>query len=112
MSVAEFRKILRSLLDGIDPTTGEKLPKKHLCRHPMLTRAFETGLRRTAGFQAFNYSWQNKPKNDGNIWAELEERKLMREFKAGMTINRIAKKHERTEGAIRARLIKLKLIEE
>lgn len=106
MSTAESRKTLRSLLCGIDPISGEELPKKQLYRHPMLLKAFQTALRHMAGFQAFRNS---KPTNAGKIWTKLEERQLECEFKD--VIKEIAELHGRSPGAITSRIIKLNLLE-
>jgi len=43
-------------------------------------------------------------------WNREEELELIRAYKSGVSIKRIAKQHMRTEGAIRKRLEKLKLI--
>ena len=49
--------------------------------------------------------------NAGANWSEEEDNQLDREFSAGMSIAEIARKHERSYGAIKARLIKQGLIE-
>ena len=47
----------------------------------------------------------------GARWSEEEDDSLDLEFSSGMSISEIAKKHERSYGAIKARLIKHGLIE-
>jgi len=106
MSIAESRKIFRSLLCGINPISGEELPKKQLYRHPMLLKAFQTALRHMAGFQA---CCNSQPTKAGDIWTKSEERQLECEFKN--MINEIAELHGRSPGAITSRLKKLKLFE-
>lgn len=49
--------------------------------------------------------------NAGAKWSEEEDDKLDREFASGMSIAEIAKKHERSYGAIKARLVKHGVIE-
>ena len=49
--------------------------------------------------------------NAGVKWSKEEDDRLDQEFSSGMSISEIAKKHERSYGAIRARLIKHGLIE-
>ena len=49
--------------------------------------------------------------NAGARWSKEEDDKLDQEFSSGMSISEIAKKHERSYGAIKARLIKHGLIE-
>ena len=55
---------------------------------------------------------QGKSKaNAGAKWSEEEDDKLDREFASGMSITEIAREHERSYGAIKARLVKHGMIE-
>lgn len=53
----------------------------------------------------------NRPDGAGTSWTEEEDRQLDDEYGAGMKISEIAKVHDRTRGAISARLKKHGLIE-
>lgn len=53
----------------------------------------------------------NRPDGAGASWTEEEDRQLDDEYDTGMKISEIAKVHDRTSGAIRARLKKHGLIE-
>ena len=53
----------------------------------------------------------NRPDGAGAPWSEEEDKQLDEEFKGGMKISEIAKIHDRTNGAIRARLRKHGLID-
>jgi hypothetical protein len=58
----------------------------------------------------------NKPKldkreNEGQRWDETQEKMLVEMFKDGLTIAEIARTMKRTNGGIRARLVKLGLID-
>ena len=48
----------------------------------------------------------NRPDGAGASWTEEEDRQLDDEYGSGMKISEIAKAHDRTNGAIRARLKK------
>jgi ATP-dependent DNA helicase RecQ len=48
----------------------------------------------------------NRPDGAGASWSEEEDKQLDEEFNSGMKISEIAKIHDRTNGAIRARLRK------
>lgn len=54
---------------------------------------------------------KEKKANAGQAWSDDEDRRLAQEFEAGMKIAEIARGHERTNGAIRARLKKHGLID-
>ncbi|MBP1934826.1 hypothetical protein [Ammoniphilus resinae] len=50
------------------------------------------------------------PPNSGKPWVPLEDQELIRAYKCGHHIQEIAKKHQRTEGGIMSRLVKLGVI--
>ena len=53
----------------------------------------------------------NRPDGAGASWTAEEDKRLDEEYHSGMNISEIAKVHDRTNGAIRARLKKHGLIE-
>lgn len=53
----------------------------------------------------------NRPEGAGRAWDAAEDEELKREFGSGMKIAEIARQHDRTYGAIRARLEKQGLVE-
>ena len=46
------------------------------------------------------------PAKTGQAWSEDEDRKLLASFDAGRALQELAAAHERTMGAVRARLLK------
>ena len=54
---------------------------------------------------------REKPSSAGTAWTEEEDFRLDEEFGSGMKVSEISKSHNRTCGAIRARLKKRGLIE-
>ncbi|MCM1127757.1 MAG: DNA helicase RecQ [Lachnospiraceae bacterium] len=52
----------------------------------------------------------SRPDGAGASWSEQEDQQLDEEYNSGMKIHEIARVHERTDGAIRARLMKHGLI--
>jgi hypothetical protein len=46
------------------------------------------------------------PPKTGEPWSEDEDRKLLAAFDAGRALQELAQAHERTMGAVRARLLK------
>ena len=45
MDATRARELLSVLADGIDPLTGEVLPREHLCNQPEIIRALHEVLR-------------------------------------------------------------------
>lgn len=96
-------EIIKALLVGKNPFTGEIYEGEHILKNPKVTSAL---------FSAFvairkNISREQLPANAGKSWGYDEELQLISEFKAGATLIEIANTHQRTVGAISSRLVKL-----
>ncbi len=102
MDICRAREIIRALADGIDPTTGEVLPRESVYNSPDVIRALFAMLEATAPRK------ENKPldpkRNAGKPWTAIEDDKLRDEFAEHLKIADIAKEHGRTYSAIESRL--------
>ena len=98
--------VVRSLADGVDPATGEEYPADSPYQQPQIIRAL------FAATQALELEAQRRrrqtglPDNSGKPWTADEDRRLLDGFAGKKTPTQLAEDHERTLGAIRARLIK------
>ena len=97
--------ILRKLADGVSPYTGKTFGPNSVFQKPDTIRAL------VAAIHALEQK-SNIPANAGHPWDEAEEQQLFKAYKCGKSIKYLAGKHQRTEGAIYARLARLGLIEE
>ena len=98
MDIIRAREIIRSLAEGVDPTTGEVLPTESVFNSPDVIRALYTIWEATA-------SPSTDPlRNAGKPWTKAEDDKLRDEFSEKLKISDIAKEHGRTYGAIESRL--------
>ncbi len=102
MDLVRAKELLSALADGIDPFTGELLPKTHVCNQPEIIRAFHEVLTALPPEKK-----KVLPPNFGKPWTEIEENKLLDEFDSGMKTSAIAKEHGRTRGAIESKLVDL-----
>lgn len=110
MENSEALRIIKILADGIDPTTGEVFPLDSSYQHPNVIRALYAAVL-VMERQAVREAKSNRlPPNAGKPWDSIEERKVVEAFKNGISIPEIARKHNRTPGAIEARLSKNGLI--
>lgn len=101
MDIIKAREIIRTLADGVDPTTGEVLPEESIYNSPDVIRALFVVLDATSPAQAY----LNDPyRNAGKPWTDAEDEKLHDEFISKIKISDIAKEHGRTNGAIESRL--------
>ena len=101
MDILKARKIIRSLAEGVDPSTGEILSGENIYNSPDVIRALYTVLEATAPKSVHPL---DPYRNAGKPWTELEDDKLIDEFHANVKLAEIAKEHGRTYKAIECRL--------
>ncbi len=107
MEPSEALRIIQSLIDGIDPCTGEVFPDDCPYQQPSILRALFIAVRALERLEERQKREQRLPENAGKAWNESEDRMLCIEFESGLTIMQLAQKHRRTSGAIQSRLEKL-----
>ena len=105
VSDTESLHILRALADGKHPLTGEALPEESCYQSAKVLRAL------LAGIEALERTAKRKtrvlPAGAGKPWDGEEDESLVADFESGTAIAELAQMHQRTEGAIRSRLLKL-----
>jgi len=104
------RQILQSLIQGLDPVTGEELPRETVLQQADVLRALLAGLSALEQTAARALRRSQLPDNVGQAWTTEEESRLITSFKKGASPVAIAHEHGRTLRAIEARLEKLGLI--
>lgn len=96
--------ILESLANGVDPTTDTELPHP-LFQSPDVIRALFAAA---AILQASNRPAKpQRHASAGARWTETEDVQICSEYEQGMTFSEMARRHERSTGAIMSRLMKL-----
>lgn len=109
MEIDRAKELLTILADGINPITGELLPDEDSCNHVEIVRALHSVIME---LDNKNKSQTKKYReNSGKPWTEEEEKQLIDEYHEGLKVKDIAKAHERSNGAIMARLLKLGEVE-
>lgn len=99
MDIGRAKEIVRTLADGVDPTTGEVLPDESVYNSPEVIRALFTLLE-----QVNSETAKDPLRNAGKPWTDIEDDKLRDEYLSNLKISDIAKEHGRTYGAIESRL--------
>lgn len=118
MDIIRAKEIIRTLADGVDPTTGEVLPAESVYNAPDVIRALFVVLEHinvaavecnlcespeeSAEIQSLIV--QDPLRNTGKPWKDIEDEKLKDEFASKMKISDIAKEHVRSYLAIESRL--------
>src|SRR6266498_1210212 len=105
-------QVLESLANGIDPSTGARIPYDAF-QTPDTIRALFTASTllkvpgTTVAAQEPGRTVTTTLTSAGTSWSEEEDARLCREFDAKMTVAQIALQHLRSSGAITSRLVKL-----
>ena len=106
MEIDQALEIIRTLADGIDPSTGEVYQSTSPYQNPQTIRALFLAISALEREQNRLRRQRDLPTNAGRSWLEDEVRNLLKSFDEGKTIEELSVIHGRTPGAIRARLIR------
>jgi hypothetical protein len=106
-------RVLRALAHGIDPVTGEVLDDRSVLALPLVIRALYDGAdalesRRPVGARKAGPEGLSKA---GAPWTPIEDQELRDAFLKGTAIRDLAIEHQRTQGAISSRLMRLGLMQ-
>jgi len=106
MDQAQALVLVRSLANGVDPESGEVFPAESAYQRPQIVRALYEAASALERIERFERRRAQMPAKTGEPWSEEEDRKLLAAFDAGRALQELASAHERTMGAVRARLLK------
>ena len=106
MDSAQALAVVRSLANGVDPESGEVFPASSAYQRPQVVRALYEACSALERIERFDRRRSQMPPKTGEPWSEDEDRRLLAAFDAGRALQELASQHERTMGAVRARLLK------
>ena len=106
MDQTQALAIVRSLANGVDPESGEIFPPESAYQCPQVVRALYEAAAALERIERFERRRASMPAKTGEPWSEDEDRKLLYGFDSGHALQELAAAHERTMGAVRARLLK------
>ena len=75
-------------------------------QRPQIVRALYEAAGALERIERFERRRSQMPQKTGEPWTEDEDRTLLAAFDAGRALQELAAAHERTMGAVRARLLK------
>ena len=120
MDLEKAKEIVRLLAEGIDPTTGEVLPKESPYNEPVVIRALFTVIeslkevrkpKKTVEQKQQENLYSGKPRNSGLPWTDDLKKEVADKFRSGVSIPELSRYFERTKGAIVSELTKQGLID-
>ena len=108
MDINRAKEIISTLVEGVDPTTGEVLPDNSVCNKGEVVRAF---------YAVLNHLDEKKPKknmpaNAGKPWTKEDEDLLIGLYHSGTPKKVICTSLQRSETGVAARLVHLGVIED
>ncbi len=107
MSPLDAKNIVESLVNGIDPDTGEVLPDQSPFNSPRVIRALFVASKALDNVAKREQKDRRLPDNAGKSWSDAEDKELLSGFDGGISVKDLSAKHCRTEGAIASRLVRL-----
>ena len=109
MELTEALRIVNTLAEGFDPTTGEPLPADHVCQKAQVIRALHALVLRVRipDLPSLPLPSETHLNNAGKPWSAIEDAQLVQAFDAGEKLTSLARKHGRTKQAIHGRLYRL-----
>ena len=120
MELAEAKQIVRLLAEGIDPTTGEVLPKESPYNNPVIIRALFSVIdslkekpkpKKTLEQKQQDNLDSGRPRNAGLPWTDELKTEIALKFRNGTSVPELSRYFERTKGAIVSELTRQGLIE-
>jgi hypothetical protein len=115
-------EVLKCLANGIDPETGEELPKDSIAHRPETIRAFfkladELSNRQVGGKKKQTEAERiqkniemGRPPRSHFPWTEQERAELDSSFRSGYSVEDLSTKFQRTSVAVAIQLEKMGLI--
>jgi hypothetical protein len=110
MNNSKAMEVLHALVQGIDPETGDELPKNSVLHKADVLRALLAAVSALEATAARALRRAALPESVGKSWSDEEEQQLRDEFSGSEPLELIAAKHGRTIRAIEARLEKIGLL--
>ncbi|RUL70199.1 hypothetical protein [Dyella choica] len=105
MNPSEARQILETLVNGVDPATGEVLAEQTPFNRLVVVRALFQAIRALEQREKPART-RPQPGNAGKPWSKEEDKSLLEAYDAGAPIKHLAEEHARTKGAIQSRLLR------
>jgi hypothetical protein len=96
MEIQEALRIMRALVDGANPVTGEALMANAMYQNAPVVRAFHLAVGAVEYLQERERSRKTPPGNGGKSWSRAEDQQVCQELRRGVDFYQIARRHNRS----------------
>ena len=103
--------VIRPLAEGVDPCSGEEYDAESPYQKPQIVRALATAVVALEHELLRDRRQKSQPPKAGTPWSNEENEQLLGSFDAGTPLRELARQHERSVSAIRARLEQFERLE-
>ena len=110
MDLTYAKSILKALAEGVNPITGEILPKSDSCNQPDVIRSLYVAVNELDKAEKRSKMRRSLPENAGKPWTAEDDKELSKMFDKGCTTSDICTYFKRTKGGIASRLVRLGII--
>jgi hypothetical protein len=100
-------EIICRLADGVNPVTGEVFDADSPYQNVEIVRALNAATDALKIAEKYSERKKMLPERAGQSWEKQETERLAAGFDSGTSIEKLAKTHQRTNGAIRSQLIRM-----
>ena len=110
-SQREALRIVRLLAQGLNPQTMQNLEPTNVCQSGLVVRALFVASEVLDGCDCLRTSKVQQPREEsqrhGKPWLKSEDEQLLQAFQQRLCLRSVAARHQRTEGGIVSRLVRL-----
>ena len=112
MNNEEALKIIQTMIDKriAYALSSNTMTQNQLNQNQQIITALQLASQALQSKIASNERKSTLPNNAGKPWTEEENQQIIEAFNNGESIATIAERHQRTQGSIRSRLVKLGII--
>lgn len=110
-SQREALRVVRLLAQGLHPETMQNLEPTNICQSGVVVRALFVASEVLDGCDCLRMIEAKKPPEQSNRhgrpWQKSEDEELLQAFQQRLCLRSVAERHQRTEGGIVSRLVRL-----
>ena len=110
MNNEEALEIIEQMIQKRQALSSETLTPKQWAQTQQIINALQLASQALQNRIKTEARQSSLPNNAGKSWTEEENQQIIEAFNNGESIATIAERHQRTQGSIRSRLVKLGII--
>jgi hypothetical protein len=107
MDPAAAKATLKSLVEGVDPVTGDPIPTTLVLHHAVVIRSLLCALAALEADEVRTRRRARLPRNTGRPWRQTDDAQVLKAFQGGEPLAQIAADQQRSLASVESRLERL-----